>query len=142
VQDDLNSAGRTIIHFSPPAAILLEGQTTRDFRFVDMPPGTILLTPMSTKIECQRKRPWEQNDVTRWGLPCAAAFACTDYKVQSRTFDRVALELRGAKTTKIKIHGEVVPSQCDLQLVCTTIALLETGRYHASIQGTGERFCR
>jgi hypothetical protein len=86
--------------------ILLVGKTTRDLRFVDMPPGTILLTPISTKIECQRKRPWQQNDVTRRGLPCAAAFAYTDYKVQSRTLDRVALELRGAKTAKIK--GEAV----------------------------------
>jgi hypothetical protein len=104
-------SANTIIHFGPPAAILLEGETTSDFRFVNMPPGTILLTPISTKIECQRKRPWQQNDVTRRGLPCAAAFACTDYKVQSRTLDRVALELRGAKTTKI--NGEAVPSQCD-----------------------------
>ncbi|KAM4061026.1 PIF1-like helicase [Hirsutella rhossiliensis] len=29
------------------------------------------------------------------GLPCAAAFACTDYKVQGGTPERVALELRG-----------------------------------------------
>jgi len=58
-----------------------------------MPPGTILLTPVSTKIERQRKRPWQQNDVVCWGLPCAAAFACTDYKVQSWTLNRVVLEL-------------------------------------------------
>ena len=50
-------SANTIIHFGPPAAILLKGETTRDLRFVDMPPGTILLTPISTKIECQRKRP-------------------------------------------------------------------------------------
>jgi len=37
----------------------------------------------------------------RWGLPCVAAFACTDYKVQSRTLDRVALELRGTQTTMV-----------------------------------------
>jgi hypothetical protein len=55
-----------------------------------MPPGTILLTPVSTKIERQRKRPWQQNDVVRRGLPCAAAFA---NKVQSRTLNRVVLEL-------------------------------------------------
>ncbi|KAH7117276.1 hypothetical protein B0J13DRAFT_613298 [Dactylonectria estremocensis] len=29
---------------------------------------------------CQRKRPWQRSDVTRGGLPYAAAFACTDYK--------------------------------------------------------------
>ncbi|EKG09253.1 hypothetical protein MPH_13739 [Macrophomina phaseolina MS6] len=103
--------GDTILHFGPPAGILLAGETTRDLHFVGMPAGTVLLTPISTKIECQRKRPWQRSDVTRRGLPCAAAFACTDYKVQSRTLDRVALELQGTRTTKI--DGQAVPSQCD-----------------------------
>ncbi|KAL8376641.1 hypothetical protein RB595_007651 [Gaeumannomyces hyphopodioides] len=101
----------TILHFGPPAGILLASETTGNFHFVGMPAGTILLTPISTKIECQRKRPWQQNDVVRRGLPCAAAFACTDYKVQGRTLDRVALELRGTRTTNI--DGQAVPSQCD-----------------------------
>ncbi|KAK4067354.1 hypothetical protein Purlil1_13889 [Purpureocillium lilacinum] len=100
-----------MIHFGPPAGIVLESETTKDFHFVGMPPGTILLTPMSVKITCQRKRPWQQNDVSRRGLPCAAAFACTDYKVQGGTLERVALELRGTRTTTI--GGLTVPSQCD-----------------------------
>ncbi|KAM4067941.1 PIF1-like helicase [Hirsutella rhossiliensis] len=45
------------------------------------------------------------------GLPCAAAFACTDYKVQGGTLERVALELRGARTTTV--DGRAVPSPCD-----------------------------
>ncbi|KAM4058923.1 PIF1-like helicase [Hirsutella rhossiliensis] len=65
------------IHFGPPAGIILESETTRYLHF------------------CQRKRPWQRNDVSRKGLPCAAAFACTDYKVQGKTLERVALELRG-----------------------------------------------
>ncbi|RSL42534.1 hypothetical protein CEP54_015452 [Fusarium duplospermum] len=101
----------TILHFGPPAGIVLASETTRNFRFVSMPPGTILLTPISTKIECQRKRPWQQHDVSRRGLPCAAAFACTDYKVQARTLDRVVLELRGTRTTNV--GGQAVPSTCD-----------------------------
>jgi hypothetical protein len=101
----------TILHFGPPAGIVLAAKTTRDFHFVGMPPGTILLMPISIKIECRRKRPWQQNDVTRRGLPCAAAFACTDYKVQGGNFDRVALDLRGTRTTNV--NGEMVPSQCD-----------------------------
>ncbi|KAH8747987.1 hypothetical protein F5883DRAFT_436904 [Diaporthe sp. PMI_573] len=101
----------TVIHFGPPAAIVLESETTTDFRFVGLPPGTILLTPISTKITCQRKRPWQRHDVSRRGLPCSAAFACTDYKVQSRTLARVALELRGTRTTEV--WGQSVPSQCD-----------------------------
>jgi hypothetical protein len=102
----------TIIHFGPSAGILLASDTTKDFHFVGMPPGTILLTPVSTKIECQRKRPWQQNAVVRRGLPYVAAFTCTDYKVQGRTLGRVALELRGTRTTVV--NGEAVPSQCDL----------------------------
>jgi hypothetical protein len=82
-----------------------------DLHFVGMPPGTILLTLVSTKIECQRKRPWQQHDVARRSLPCASAFACTDYKMQRRTLDRVALELRGTRTTNI--DGRAVPTQCD-----------------------------
>jgi hypothetical protein len=101
----------TILHFGPPAGILLAAKTTKEFEFVGMPPGTILLTPISTKIDCQRKRPWQRNDVSRKGLPCVAAFACTDYKVQGRTLDRVALELRGARTTNI--DGRIVPAHCD-----------------------------
>ncbi|OAQ57976.1 ATP-dependent DNA helicase PIF1 [Purpureocillium lilacinum] len=104
------SAGVTI-HFGPPAGIILESGTTKEFHFVSMPPGTILLTPMSVKIQCQRKRPWQENDATRKGLPCAAAFACTDYKVQGGTIERVALELRGTRTTNV--GGRAVPSQCD-----------------------------
>ncbi|KJZ68691.1 hypothetical protein HIM_11918 [Hirsutella minnesotensis 3608] len=99
------------IHFGPPAGIILESETTRCLHFVGMPPGTILLTPTTVKIQCQRKRLWQHNDVSRKGLPCAAAFACTDYKVQGRTLERVALELRGTRTTKM--DGMVVPSQCD-----------------------------
>ncbi len=101
----------TIIHFGPPAAIVLESETTTDFHFVGLPPGTILLTPIGITITCQRKRPWQRHDVKRRGLPCSAAFACTDYKVQGRTLARVALELRGTRTTEI--HGQIVPSQCD-----------------------------
>jgi hypothetical protein len=101
----------TIIHFGPPAGILLAGETTKDFHFIGMPSGTVLLTPLSCKIEKQRKRPWQRSDATRRGLPCTAAFACTDYKVQGRTLDRVAVELRGTRTTNI--GGQSVPSQCD-----------------------------
>jgi len=101
----------TAVHFGPPAGLVLASETTRDLHFVGMPPGTALLAPMSVKIPCQRKRPWQRNDVSRKGLPCAAAFACTDYKVQGRSLDLVALELRGTRTTNV--GGRVVPAQCD-----------------------------
>ncbi|KAM4061381.1 PIF1-like helicase [Hirsutella rhossiliensis] len=99
------------MQFGPPAGIVLASETTKDFHFVGMPAGTILLTPISVKIDAQRKRPWQRSDVSRRGLPCAAAFACTDYKVQGGTLERVALELRGARTTTVE--GRAVPSPCD-----------------------------
>jgi len=104
-------SAHTILHFGPPAGIILAAESTRDFNFVGMPHGTILLTPLSSKIECMRKRPWQSRDVTRRGLPCTAAFACTDYKVQGRTLERVALELRGSRT--VQVDGQTVSSQCD-----------------------------
>ncbi|KAF2183629.1 hypothetical protein K469DRAFT_739718 [Zopfia rhizophila CBS 207.26] len=88
----------TILYLGPPAGILLTGESTKDLHLVDMPPGTVLLTPISVKMD-------------RRGLPCTAAFACTDYKVQGRTLERVALELRGTRTTNI--DGQAVASQCD-----------------------------
>jgi hypothetical protein len=100
-----------ILHFGPPAGILLASETTKALHFVGMPPETILLTPMSAKIERHRKRPWQQHAVFRRGLPCTPAFACTDYKVQGRTLERVVLELRGTRTTNIS--GQLIPSQCD-----------------------------
>jgi hypothetical protein len=49
----------------------------------------------------------------RYHIPTlrTAAFACTDYKVQSKTLSRVALELGETRTTVV--NGEAVPSQCD-----------------------------
>ena len=49
----------TILHFRPPAGILLASETMKDFHFVGMPRGTVLLAPVSIKIECQKKRPWQ-----------------------------------------------------------------------------------
>jgi len=48
-----------ILRFSPPEGITLAADTTSDFCFVGMPPSTILLTAISTNMECQRKRPWQ-----------------------------------------------------------------------------------
>jgi hypothetical protein len=38
----------TILHFGPPAGIILAAQSTRDFRFLSMPPSTILPIPLSS----------------------------------------------------------------------------------------------
>ena len=104
------SAG-TILHFGPPAGILLASETTKDLHLVGMPPGLILLAPTSCKIGRAKKRPWQWHDVVRKGLPCTPGFACTDYKVQGRTLEQVALELRGTRV--IKVDGQRIPCSCD-----------------------------
>ncbi|KAF2185443.1 hypothetical protein K469DRAFT_778181 [Zopfia rhizophila CBS 207.26] len=38
------------LHFGPPAGILLPAETTKDFNFVGMPPGAILLIPLSIRV--------------------------------------------------------------------------------------------
>ncbi|KAM4056483.1 PIF1 protein [Hirsutella rhossiliensis] len=109
----VNGAGYTAVAVIPDRAFpghRVSAELT-DFHFVGMPAGTILLKPISVKITAQRKRPWQRNDVSRRGLPCAAAFACTDYKVQGGTIERVALELRGARTATVE--GRAVASPCD-----------------------------
>ena len=90
---------------------MLAGEATQGLRFVGMPPGTALLMPISTKIECQKKRGWQRREVIRRGLPCAAAFACTDYEVQGRTLRRAALDLKGTRITSV--NGQATASPCD-----------------------------
>jgi len=51
--------GDIILHFGPPTDILLISESTKDIHFIGIPSGTILLTPISTKIERQKKRPWQ-----------------------------------------------------------------------------------
>lgn len=102
---------QVILYFRPPAGIILKSETTADFRFLGLAPGTILLTPLSIKIERQRKRPWQRHTVSRRGLPCVPAFACTDYKIQGQTLKRVGLELRGNRSTVVQ--GISIASQCD-----------------------------
>ncbi|RSL77952.1 hypothetical protein CDV31_017297, partial [Fusarium ambrosium] len=38
-------ASNIILHFGPPAGIILLSESTKKFKFDDMPPGTVLLTP-------------------------------------------------------------------------------------------------
>lgn len=110
-------APNIILHFGPPAGIILLSESTKKFKFDDMPPGTILLTPTSAQIPIEKKRakrrPWQRHEVSRRGLPCTAAFACTDYKIQGETLLEIALELRGTGTKLNATTGQVEPGKCD-----------------------------
>jgi len=101
----------TILYFKPLARILPALKTTKDFHFVRMPHGTVLLAPISIRIKCQKKQPWQQSNVSRRELSYVAAFAYTDYKVQGKTLDRAVLELRKTRTTII--DSQAVPTQCN-----------------------------
>ncbi|RKK86029.1 hypothetical protein BFJ68_g17175 [Fusarium oxysporum] len=73
----------TVLHFGPPAGLLLASETTSDLHFVGMPAG-LAVRPGVRMYELQG----------------------TGENVR-----RVALELRGTRTTNI--DGLLVPSQCD-----------------------------
>ncbi|KAH8761641.1 hypothetical protein F5883DRAFT_562620 [Diaporthe sp. PMI_573] len=90
----------------------------KKFKFDDMPPGTVLLTPTSAQIPIEKKkrakkRPWQRHEVSRRGLPCTAAFACTDYKIQGETLVEIALELRGTGTKLNTTTGQLEAGKCD-----------------------------
>ena len=51
--------------------------------------------------------------MSRRGLPCTAAFACTDYKIQGETLLEIALELRGTGTKLNTTTGQLEPGKCD-----------------------------
>ncbi|WAO96996.1 Helitron-like-N domain-containing protein [Fusarium falciforme] len=111
-------APNIILHFGPPAGIILSSESTKKFEFDEMPPGTILLTPTSAQIPIEKKkrvkkRPWQRHNVSRRGLPCTAAFACTDYKIQGETLLQVALELRGTGTKLNTKTGQLEAGKCD-----------------------------
>ena len=63
----------------------------------------MLLQPRSAKISMikfRRRLPSLHRHSLSWrGVPCAAAFACTDFKVQGQTLDNVWLDLRGTRET-------------------------------------------
>ncbi|KAH8752750.1 hypothetical protein F5883DRAFT_632941 [Diaporthe sp. PMI_573] len=111
-------APNIILHFGPPAGIILLSESTKKFKFDDMPPGTVLLTPTSAQIPIEKKkrakkRPWQRHEVSRRGLPCTAAFACTDYKIQGETLVEIALELRGTGTKLNTTTGQLEAGKCD-----------------------------
>jgi len=127
----------TTLHLGPPTGILLAAEATRDFQFIGIPPCAIVLTPISTKIECQRERPWQHNDVTHKGLPCAVASACMDYKVQGRTSGRTVPEFRGDQDGEYQRSGSS-HSMRPVQLVRAVVAMSIAGWHHVAVQRTRE----
>jgi hypothetical protein len=101
----------TILHFWPSRGGLAGSGDDKRLPLRGHAPGTILLMPISTKWSARGSGHGNKVTSARGDYHAQPAFACTDYKVQGRTLARVALELRGSRT--VKVRGEAVPSQCD-----------------------------
>lgn len=127
----------TTVHFGPPAGIILESEATKNFHFVGMPPGTILLIPMSVSIHCQRKRPWQQNDVSRKGLPCTAAFVHRLQGAEQNAGARSAGAARGEDDKCRRTHSP--RAMRSVQPVRAAVSVPVAGRHHAHLQGAGKR---
>ncbi|KJZ68102.1 hypothetical protein HIM_12507 [Hirsutella minnesotensis 3608] len=131
------------IHFGPPLGILLQSEETKTLAIPSLPPGTVVVRPMSQTLDSTNPHfRFLSARCTRRGLPLAPAFVLTDYKSQGKTFVQVLLELRGNRLT----NGE--PSKCDFTSLyvqlsrCTTlhgIKLLSPVRYQDFIDNTLDR---
>jgi hypothetical protein len=96
------------IYFGPPLGILLQSNETKGVTIPGLPPGTVLIRPISFSLSpIDRHFKFLSAKCTRRGLPAVTAFVVTDYKAQSKTFPQLLLELRGNRI----INGQ--PSKCD-----------------------------
>lgn len=95
----LRISSDTTLQFGSPAGIVFAGESAKDFNFAAMPPGTILLTLPSSKMECALGG-IHGSDTTSPVEDCYARrlSLVPTTKVQGRTLERVALELRGTRT--------------------------------------------
>ena len=109
-----NIGGNVWLHLGPPAGLLVSSESTREYEITGLPKGMLLLQPRSAKISMTKFRGrssfLHRNSLSRRGLPCAAAFACTDFKVQGRTLDNVWLDLRGTRET-VEVDGSRTASK-------------------------------
>jgi len=101
-----NIGGNVWLHLGPPAGLLVSSESTAEYEITGLPKGMLLLQPRSVISTKFRGRP----SLRRRGLPCAAAFACTDFKAQGRTLDNVWLDLRGTRET-VEVDGSRTASK-------------------------------
>ena len=108
-----------LLHFGPPAAIILKNKDTVDLRIPGAPPGTFLLQPGSWNITQMINRSLirgKTNEsvlgtITRHALPCTPSFAITNYKSQGQEYDKVTLGLyaprlgRDKEPTKLEFES-------------------------------------
>ncbi|KAJ3518612.1 hypothetical protein NM208_g14453 [Fusarium decemcellulare] len=109
------------IHFGPPLGILLQSNETKGVAIPGLPPGMILIRPISFSLSpTDRHFKFLSAKCTRKGLPAVTAFVITDYKSQSKTFSQVLLELRGNRI----INSQ--PSRCDFTSLYVQLSRCKT----------------
>jgi hypothetical protein len=101
----LRLANDTIIHFGPPAAILLESQDTQNIEIPGLPKGQILLTADRITLTPSRRRfQFLTEKCVRRGIACTPASCLTDYKAQGRTFQKIIIDLTSRRPGSDKIE--------------------------------------
>ncbi|KAJ3561011.1 hypothetical protein NPX13_g9105 [Xylaria arbuscula] len=74
------------IHFGPPLGILLQSTETENLTILSLPPGTVLIRPISYTVDPTSSHfRFLSGKCTRRGLPVVPAFVLTDYKAQGKT---------------------------------------------------------
>ena len=81
-----------VVHNSPPDCLLIASESTKSIQLPGLDAGVIPLFPISEPI-IRQGQGRTSSSIWRTGLPCTPAFAITDYKSQSQTFNRVCLDI-------------------------------------------------
>jgi PIF1-like helicase len=78
-----------VIHSMPPTSLLITSPNTQSIQLPGLDRGIIPLLPISEPVT-RKRRP---SFTWRTALPCTPAFAITDYKSQSQSFDKICVDI-------------------------------------------------
>lgn len=78
-----------VIHSMPPTSLLITSSNTQSIQLPGLDKGIISLVPISEPV-IRKGRP---SFTWRTALPCTPAFAITDYKSQSQSFDKICADI-------------------------------------------------
>ncbi|KAI9104015.1 hypothetical protein DFS34DRAFT_642025 [Phlyctochytrium arcticum] len=95
------------IHVGSPLGIILRSNNTRHLNFPNLPPGTILIPSITTRVPYTVMNTRRKETCSRKGLPCTPGFVITDYKSQGKTLTNAVVGLYGRHET----GG--APAKCD-----------------------------
>lgn len=85
LEERIELEASVVIHSRPPICLLMTSTSSQSVQLPGLDRGIIPLHLISEPVTRQRRR----SLIWRTGLPCTPAFAITDYKSQSQTFDKM-----------------------------------------------------